>query len=177
VSPNDEQRVKEGDIDAFEALFREHYASLCRFAIRFVSDPARAEDLVQSVFTTLWVNRETWAVEHSARAYLFAAVRNAALNDRRSQAVRKEWAQAEEAALQTERPDSPGADEILIRQETSTRLAQAIASLPERCRMVMELRWREQLSYAEIAEAMGISIKGVENQLARGIQRVRAIVR
>jgi RNA polymerase sigma-70 factor (ECF subfamily) len=37
----------------------------------------------------------------------------------------------------------------------------------------MRLRWRDQLSYAEIAEVMGISVKGVENQLARGLKSLR----
>ena len=49
----------------------------------------------------------------------------------------------------------------------------AMESLPERCRLVMQLRWREQLSYAEIAEVMQISVKGVENQLARGLAALR----
>ena len=164
------------DVHAFERLFREHYASLCRFATRIVSDPARAEDLVQSVFTTLWVNRDAWTVHHSERSYLYTAVRNAAFNDRKYHAVRREWAAAEEAIALAEPLTAPAADVLLIRKETTERLAEAIGSLPARCRLVMELRWRDQLSYAEIAEIMGISTKGVENQLARGIARVRSMI-
>ncbi len=165
------------DVHAFERLFRDNYASLCRFATRIVADPARAEDLVQSVFTTLWVNRAAWTVQHSERSYLFTAVRNAAFNDQRYHAVRRDWAAAEEAIARDEPRTAPAADELLIQRESAERLAAAIGSLPARCRLVMELRWRELLSYAEFAEIMGISIKGVENQLARGIARVRAMVR
>ena len=165
------------DVRAFERLFRDNYGSLCRFATRFVDDPSRAEELVQSVFTTLWVNRATWAVEHSERAYLFAAVRNAALNDRKHARVRREWEAAEaRAEVADQRTDPSQPDELMEREETAQRVRGAIAALPERCRMVMDLRWRDQMSYAEIAEAMGISVKGVESQLARGLQRLRAIL-
>ena len=49
----------------------------------------------------------------------------------------------------------------------------ALEALPEHCRLVMHLRWREQLHHAEIATVMGISIKGVENQLAPGLAAIR----
>jgi RNA polymerase sigma-70 factor, ECF subfamily len=52
----------------------------------------------------------------------------------------------------------------------------AIAQLPERCRLVMQLRWQEQLGYSEIASILGISVKGVEIQLARGLRALRARV-
>ncbi len=69
------------------------------------------------------------------------------------------------------------ADAALERAELLGRLEAAIESLPERCRLVMRLRWREQLPYAEIAQIMGISTKGVENQLARGLKALRELLR
>jgi RNA polymerase sigma-70 factor, ECF subfamily len=169
--------VNAGDLGTFERLFREQYAPLCRFAARIIRDPAQAEDIVQTVFATLWAERHGWAVTHSARAYLFVAVRNAALNHARRLGVRREWEEraTSHGADDVASPDRP--DELLERDETTARIRDALAALPERCRMVMELRWREQLSYAEIAEVMGISVKGVENQLSRGLQRLRGVMR
>ena len=68
-------------------------------------------------------------------------------------------------------PDLP--DAALEQSELRSRLDAALAALPERCRLVMHLRWREQLRHAEIASVMGISVKGVENQLARGLAAIR----
>ena len=67
-------------------------------------------------------------------------------------------------------------DHLLETAELQQQVNAALESLPERCRLVMHLRWREQLSYAEIAEVMGISVKGVENQLARGLERLREVL-
>lgn len=166
------------DAGEFERLFRAHYASLCRFAIRLGAERARAEELVQGVFTTLWINRASWHVEHSARAYLFAAVRNASLNERKHLQLVRSWEEEEARELRAEQlAREPEPETLLEQQEMATRVQCALAALPERCRPVLELRWREQLSYAEIAEALGISVKGVENQLARGLARVRTLVR
>jgi RNA polymerase sigma-70 factor (ECF subfamily) len=169
-----ESRIRAGDVRAFEELFRAHYESLCRFAYRYLLDTALVEDLVQDLFAHLWADRARLELRGSVRAYLFAAVRNRALNVRKRQLVEHDWARDE--ALPDVRalhraPAPP--DHVLDAGERESQLRSAIESLPERCRLVMQLRWQEQLSHAEIAAVMGISLKGVEAQLARGLQSLR----
>jgi RNA polymerase sigma-70 factor (ECF subfamily) len=167
-------RIRSGDPGALEELFRAQYAPLCEFAARYLRDDALAEELVQDLFADLWARRHLWQVRDSVRAYLFAAVRNRALNVRKRQAMESDW-EADEASADVRalHADPEPADAALDRAELRTRLDQAIAALPERCRLVMHLRWREQMPYAEIASVMGISVKGVENQLARGLAAIR----
>jgi RNA polymerase sigma-70 factor (ECF subfamily) len=91
--------------------------------------------------------------------------------------VERDW-EREEATddsptLQRE-PDR--ADERLEREDLRARVNAAVESLPERCRLVMHLRWREQMPHAEIAAIMGISVKGVEIQLTRGLKALRALL-
>ena len=167
-------RVRAGDEAAFEELFRTHYPALCDFVARYVKDDARAEELVQDLFADLWASRRDWHVRDSVRAYLFAAVRNRALNLRKRQAMESDWEQ-QEAATEVHALHSvpEAADTALERSDLRVRLDAALEALPERCRLVMHLRWREQLRHAEIASIMGISVKGVENQLARGLAAIR----
>lgn len=166
--------LRAGDEDTLESLFRTYYSPLCDFAARYVGDGARAEELVQDLFADLWVRRQTLHVHKSVRAYLFAAVRNRALNVRRRDAMESDWAQDEAIAdIRTLHPAWEPADAAVERDELRARLDAALAALPERCRLVMHLRWREQMPYAEIASVMGISVKGVENQLARGLAAIR----
>ena len=172
-------RVRAGDERAFERLFRAHYDGLCGFVIRYVHQRALAEELVQDLFAALWARRESWEVRGgsgSVRAYLFAAARNRALNLRARRAVERDWEAAETDVRELHRAP-PRADDALEAAELHARLDAAIESLPERCRLVMQLRWRDQLSYAEIAEVMGISTKGVENQLSRGLKALRETLR
>jgi RNA polymerase sigma-70 factor (ECF subfamily) len=170
-------RVRAGDERALEALFRTHYSALCDFATRYVRQDTLAEELVQDLFGDLWARRQSWHVRGSVRAYLFAAVRNRALNLRKREAVERDWKHDEAIADVRELHQPPElADEALERADLRARLDAALESLPERCRLVMHLRWREQMRHAEIASVMGISVKGVEIQLSRGLRAIRTAV-
>lgn len=167
-------RIRGGDAAAFEQLFHATYPSLCAFAHRYLDDAARAEDLVQELFVELWARRARWELRGSVRAYLFSAVRNRALNARKRDRVEQDWVNDESIAeVRALHPAPASPAELLDVAETTAMLDAAIEALPERCRMVMTLRWREQLSHAEIAQVMGITTKGVEQQLARGLRAMR----
>jgi len=170
-------RVRAGDARALESLFRAFYAPLCEFAVAYVHSPALAEELVQDIFAEVWARRAAWTVHTSVRSYLFGATRNRALNARKRERVERDWqdavASGEPVAIHAY---PPRPDEVLELAEAAGRVRAAVARLPERCRLVMELRWQQGLSYAEIAEVMGISLKGVENQLARGLKALRGML-
>jgi RNA polymerase sigma-70 factor, ECF subfamily len=166
-------RIRGGDRQAFEVLFREMYQSLVAFAARYVGDD-RAEELVQELFLDLWAARDRWDVHGSVRSYLFTAARHRALNVRRRDAVERDWATEESHDdVRALHPHPVIPDAALEREEEQQAVAAAFALLPERCRLAMQLRWRDGLSYAEIAEVLGISVKGVENQLGRGLRALR----
>jgi RNA polymerase sigma-70 factor, ECF subfamily len=174
LAPDLVARIRAGDVRAFEGLFRAMYGGLCGFAYRYTGQRALAEELVQDLFAEVWARRQEWEVRGSVRAYLFAAVRNRALNLRKRQAVERDWERSEGMPDVRELHPRPArADEALEAADLEREVSAAIESLPERCRLVMHLRWREQLSYAAIADVMGISIKGVEIQLSRGLRALR----
>lgn len=168
-------RIRAGDAQAFEQVFRALHGPLVAFALRYTGDTARAEEVVQDVFFAIWQSRTEWAPQGSLRAYVFGAVRNRALNVRRRDVLEQDWT-AE--AAQTDVPPlhnvAADLDAEAEQAELVARAQAALDALPERCRLVMHLRWREGMSYAEIAEVMGIGVKGVENQLSRGLKAVRA---
>jgi RNA polymerase sigma-70 factor (ECF subfamily) len=61
--------------------------------------------------------------------------------------------------------------------ELDAAIRDAIECLPERCRLVFTLRWQHHLSYAEIAETLGIAVKTVENQVTRALKALRTKLR
>jgi RNA polymerase sigma-70 factor (ECF subfamily) len=153
------------DLDSLEQLFRLHYNELRQFAYRYVKSEAQAEEIVQDVFLTVWTRRKEISAVASMRAYLFAAVRNKALHHTRHAAVELRFAQSERQETSEAALDAT--------DERVEDLDAAIAALPERTRTAIELRWLRQMSHAEVAAAMNISVKGVEKLLARGMSLLR----
>jgi RNA polymerase sigma-70 factor (ECF subfamily) len=166
-------RSRADDERVFASIFLEHYASLCEFVDSYVRAPDVAEEIVQGVFLRLWESRDSWEPQRGARAYLFAACRNQALDF-----LRHERIVARTAELATDlnvgQPSAPPlADADLEASELGDRLRAVVARLPERRRLVVVLRWQHQLTNSEIARVMGISVKGVEMQFSRALADLR----
>jgi len=171
------QRIRDGDIQAFERLFREYHAPLCEFVDRFVQSQAIAEEIVQDLFLVLWMNRQTTAVT-SLRGYLFTAARNRALHFLRHQTFR-----ARLGRRHGSRPELAGVaeagepvDQTVEREEQRADIERAIGRLPRRSRLAFEFSWKQQLTQVEIASRMGISVKGVEKLLATAKRLLRELL-
>jgi len=168
------ERLRAGDEAAFESLFQTYYQELCTFVYHFVRSRETAEELVQTTFLRVWEMREIWKPAAGVRAYLFAASRNRALNhlnhERVAQRVVASHRQDVDAASHGHDSEPDRAVQIA---EISDLLRSAVADLPERRRSVVILRWQHQLSYAEIARALGISTKGVEAHVRRALAVLR----
>jgi RNA polymerase sigma-70 factor, ECF subfamily len=169
------ERVRDGDTAAFETLFTAYYEPLLRYAVGYVKSRPAAEEMVQDVFLTCWVQREQWQVEGSVKGYLYAMTRNRALNWLRRGSVERRWAASVER--------TPGASRLVPRQDPAdqaTRLAEldrairaAVDRLPPRCREAFQLSREHQLSYEQIAETMGTSVKTVQEQIGRALRALR----
>ena len=71
-------RIRAGDMDAFESLYRTYWQRLYTFAFRYVGSKEEAEDVAQEVFYRIWRGRERWVPAGAVRGYLYLSVRNAA---------------------------------------------------------------------------------------------------
>ena len=168
-------RLRAGDESACEALFLAHFEGLWRFAHGYVRSRAVAEEVVQEVFLQLWRDREKAELRGSARAWLFAAVRNHALNHVRHERVVARLADriaANAAEVAEEPPVAMGAPLGDVQGELEAReldavVDRAIAALPERRRVAMSLRWNQGLSAPEIARVIGTTPEAVRVLLTR----------
>jgi RNA polymerase sigma-70 factor (ECF subfamily) len=158
------------DNSAFEALFRENYAKLCRVAFRIVQDEDTAEDIVQDVFVKVWEKRSELRIATTLNGYIYQSVLNASikrLKKDRNTAMREEL-----FGSQLSR-DANTTDELLAARELTRRTRSAVDLLPAACREVFILSRYEQMSYREIAETLEISVKTVENQMGKALKHLR----
>ncbi len=133
------------------------------------------DDLVQETYARLLQAREQGPLR-APRAYLYATARNAAFDFFRRRKIIAIDGLAEIELLPVFE-DRPGVAEALCHDEDLKLLAEAIQSLPERCRRVLTLRKLHGLSHREIAEMLGISENTVNAQVAIGVLKLRDFVR
>lgn len=171
------RRIASGDEAAFECLFWTYYDSLCHFTLTYVRVPEVAEDVVQGLMAQLWAQRRTWNPRAGVRAYLFSACRNAAIDVMRHRAVEHRFLTAERVgeAIPGWGSSPPSPADAAVANDLSKQLHVALATLPEKRRAVVLLRWQQQLGPSEIAAVLGISVKGVEAHLSRAFAALRKL--
>ncbi|WP_072053068.1 RNA polymerase sigma-70 factor [Hymenobacter terrenus] len=168
------EAIRQGNEPAFEAMFRLHYAPLCRYARQLLPDADDAEEAVQATFVTIWEKRATLDVSISFKAYLFRAVHNRCLRRLQHENVRDKH---REQVLVTDNGLAASPVETLLGDELASRVQQAIQRLPEKCRLAFTLSRYDELSYAEIADQLNISPKTVENQIGKALRLMREELR
>ena len=166
------ERLKASDRRAFEEIYRDLRDDLLRYVVSVVRDGATAHDLVQDVFVSLWQGRERLDPTLSLRAYLFRMARNRAyrhLRDERIHARRLlELPPREEASL-----DEPP-EQALDADVLGERLHAWMGELPERQQEALTLSRFHGLSHREVAEAMEISPRTVNNHIVRALEFLHA---
>lgn len=162
-------RLRQGDRDAFDTIFREHYPSAVSVAERISGERAVAEEVAQDVMLELWRRRDSISVDESLRAYIVRAARNRALNHLRHERMKIRTA-PHAAGPTVSQPDAPSR---LAEEEIDAAVREAVNALPERCREVFELSRGQGLKYAEIAGVLGISVKTVEAQMGKALRTLR----
>lgn len=157
---------------AFAEVFLTYVTSLHAYAFRYVRDADQAEEMVQAVFARLWEKGSLLKIDKSAQAFLYRCVRNECLNylaHSRQIQLHRTW------LMQTVGDDLPGepAAQKAAMSELSKRLALALGKLPARCRTIFELSRYDNLTYAEIAQRLGLSVKTVEAQMGKALRILR----
>ncbi|MCF8373583.1 MAG: RNA polymerase sigma-70 factor [Bacteroidales bacterium] len=159
-------RIKRSDPKAFEELFRRYYPALLRYAITLLKDEDLAEDAVQSVFVHIWEKRIELEIKKTIKSYLFRSMYNASLNLLKQ----KELNEKSRKALSLIHPGIEQSFLLNIEaRELETRIAAALETLPEKCRLVFDLSRNKGLKNREVAEKLSISIKTVEAHLSKAL--------
>lgn len=162
------ERARRGDVDAFEALVDRHRRVALRVAYAVAGDDA--EDAVQDAFVKAYGALARFRVGAPLRPWLLRIVANEARNRRRSAGRRTALA----LRVVDARPSPASPEEEVMASERRRMLADAVASLGDRDREVIALRWFAELSEAEMAVALGVRPGTVKSRLARAFERLRA---
>jgi len=156
-----------GDSRAFAALYDRFGERLFRSAMAMLGQTADAEDAVQEVFVALVRSRKRLGDVRDLTAYLFTALRRAAAQQAARRAREPTACRAVEAAAARE--SRPAADD-----PRGERLESALSALPPEQREVIALKIDGQLTFAQIGQAMGVSINTAASRYRYALEKLRA---
>jgi len=157
--------------ETFRDLFFQYADALRRFVFFKSGDWAGAEDSVQEAFLRLWKNcREV--PPDKAKSFLYTVSNNLFLDEARHRQVTFKFQQAAESAP---RGSVPAPDFEMETLEFQQKLERALAGLPENQRVVFLMNRLDKLTYADIAERLGLSVKAVEKRMHGALVELRKL--
>jgi RNA polymerase sigma-70 factor (ECF subfamily) len=163
------ERLHEGDAKAFEAIFNKYWKALYSIARAKLLSHDDAEEVIQSIFSTLWEKRSKLIIQELSY-YLHVSVKNAVLNHIRSNITKEKYWKHYKAFLPLYNEVTA---ETVAFQELDNAVQNAVNSLPEKSRQVFRLSRVEGRSNAEIANMLALSEKAIEYHLTKSLKDLK----
>ncbi len=158
---------------AFAKVYRLYNRYLYGIALKYLKDPALAEDALQDIFLKFWTHRYHINTEQSLKGFLATMMKNHVLNVLRDQ--KREILRYIEYTLDWSESEGTG-EEIKQWDEYSSILQQGISKLSPQKKKVFELRMQSGLKNEEVAFQMGLSINTVKFQFSQALHFLRTYV-
>ncbi len=170
LEPSDEEviaMVLQGDREAFSFLVRRHDKRVLRLGMSFFRDEDDAADFTQDVFVKAYLALGTFKGRSQFSTWLLRIAYNTAINakKRRKDQVRLE--------CEDEVKGAPGTDETHLRDEAARAVREAMADLPQKQGICIELFFFHNLKYSEISEVTGFPVNTIKSHVFRAKRLLR----
>jgi RNA polymerase sigma-70 factor, ECF subfamily len=173
-------RVKKGDAQAFEELVDKYKQPILNFIYRTLRDSPDAEDIAQNVFIQVFKSADRYRVEAKFSTWLYTIARNLCLNEirRRSRHPAESLDAAENpdddfASRQFEDRKNTSAPDLMLRDELTRKVEEALESLPENQRTAILLFKEKEMSYEEISKILVCSLSATKSLIHRGRETLK----
>ena len=168
-------RARTGDADAWGELYRQYGAQIFRFCRRTLPTREDAEDATMEIFLKVREKLGQYDANRPFGAWLYRVAANHCLDLLRRRRVRQDLETGEVDNLPLEHPD-PSQLERVVQESSNQTVRVALQKLPARSRMALVLRYYSDLSYDEIAEALGVKRGFVGVVLLRARHQLREVL-
>lgn len=166
--------LRKGEKKAFEAVYNEFFGILFHLGLHYLHDEKAAEEIVQDTFMKLWEIRSTLNDQINIRNFLYTITKNNCLNHLRNQKISmKHLENMKYLEMQFNYEALEKLGNYLQFEELRNKIDQAISQLPEEVIETFRLSRFEELSYKQIAEKQGISVKTVEARISKALKILR----
>lgn len=178
---NDSQLIENylsGDEKAFEMLIRRYLRPIFSFSYKFVHDQPVAEDITQEVFVKVWKNIKKFDTEKSFKSWIFTIAKNTALDfiKKKKTIPLSALDLGNDKDISEAIPDDlPGADEIFDAKKSKNYVFSLIDKLSPLYRAVLFLKYKNDFTFAEIAEVLGEPLNTIKSRHRRGVAALKEL--
>lgn len=165
------ERVKSGDVNAFDQLFNTYSQKLYGFALRYLKSEADAEEVVQELFLYIWKNRKDLRKDTNLQSYFFTIAYNLIKKHFRKRGYHQQF--LDSCVSQNENIDTASYESVEY-QSVLEQIDKVIENLPPRRREIFIKSRKEGMNSNDIAQELGLSRGTVDNQISEALKYIRA---
>lgn len=182
MAENDEQLVMDylgGNGFAFELLLKKYLKPIYNFLYQLTGDAVQAEDLTQITFVKAWKNIRKFNPKKNFKTWLFTIAKNTAYDYfKKKKSLLFSFFENSEGYNKLEEiaEDKILPDEILERKDLAKELEIKLKQIPEKYRIILTLRYKEDFSLQEIAEILNAPYNTIKSQHQRALVAMREAI-
>lgn len=167
------QEVLAGNKQAYARIINKYKNQLYATVLRMTKNPQDAQDLVQEAFIKVYHQLDKYKGKGSFSSWIYRVTINHCMDE-----FRKKGHKIMKVKVDEDRVVNPNHPEVIfLKNEKSRQLERLIATLPEDERLILLLRYVNELSYSEISELMETPISNVRNKIHRAKKKMRDTVK
>lgn len=167
------KQVLAGQKQAYGHIIARYKNPLYATILRMTKEPQLAQDLVQEAFIKVYEQLGRYEASGSFQSWLYRVAINHCLDELR----KKRYQIKQEPIQETQSIEQAHPEVIYLKKERQRQLEELLSRLPEQERMIVLLRYNNELSYEEISHLLKISLGDVRNKLHRAKKKMRNEVR
>ncbi|MDB4583682.1 RNA polymerase sigma-70 factor [Draconibacterium sp.] len=165
------ERLKDGDMLAFDAIYKQYFTRLYGFILKIIKQESDAEEILQQVFVKIWESRLAINTNSSFDSYLFTIAYNSTVSLLRKRVNEKKYLEHLKSIQQIE-SHSNIIEEIDFK-DIKNNFQKLVGQLTPRQREIYNLSREEELTYSEIAKKLNISVNTVENHMVKALSFIK----
>ncbi|RKR85172.1 RNA polymerase sigma-70 factor (ECF subfamily) [Mucilaginibacter gracilis] len=161
--------LKASDHAAYTEIYRRYAKILYVHAYKKLQNEALAKDIIQDLFTAIWLKRDTYNIGGTTLyGYLYVAMKNKIFGFFSHEKVERKYLDSLQAFIKSNH--SPTADYQIREKQLQRHIDKHIANLPRKMRGIFELSRKEQLSNKEIAVKLNVTESNVSKQIGHAVR-------
>ena len=162
--------LKDSDHSAYTEIYNRYYYLMIVHAYKKLRNEDQSKDIVQELFTALWIKRDITLTTNNLAGYLYTAIRNRILDFFSHQNVESRYIlSVKDYSIN----HSATTDHLIREKEFNAYIEREIQALPPKMREIFKLSRKEHLSYQKIAEKTGTSENNISKQINNAVKILR----